>query len=43
VTKNLPVYYTPLLVKIADPVSHLKDYMAGKILAEVSEFDDLVK
>jgi hypothetical protein len=37
------VYYPSLLVEIMDPVSDLKDYMAGKVLAKVSEFDDLVK
>jgi hypothetical protein len=30
-------------MKIADPMSNLEDYMAGKVLAEIREVDDLVK
>jgi len=30
-------------MKIADPMSNLEDYMAGKVLAEIRELDDLVK
>jgi len=30
-------------MKITNAVGNLEDYMAGKILAEISELDDLVK
>jgi hypothetical protein len=30
-------------MKIADPMSNLEDYMAGKVLAEIRELNDLVE
>jgi hypothetical protein len=31
------------LVKISNSMSNLEDYMTGKILAEISELDDLME
>ena len=41
--QNLPVNYSSLFMKISDPTSNLENHVAGKVLAEVRQLDNLME